>query len=663
MSILETIRSPKDIKNLPAQRLNELAAEIRALLVDVTAKNGGHLASNLGVVELTIALHRVFDSPTDRIIFDVSHQTYVHKLLTGRNGDVFLKIRMDGGCSGFSSPDESEHDAFVAGHAGTALSAALGLAYARDKIGDGTSNIIAVLGDASLSCGLTMEALNNMSATTKRLIIIVNDNKFSIGRSVGAIPLYLNKILRSKIYGATIGVLKKMLGSGKFGTSILRNARRLKRALKSLILPTSYFEYYGLRYFGPVDGHSIAQMEEIFEFCRHSKVPVLVHVKTVKGKGCAAAADFPEKFHGVEPAVALENCEKNADCEKNTASAKDTDYGEILGLQLAKLAECDVRIVGVVSAMARGTGLVHMRNKFPDRCLDVGIAEEHAVTFSAALAKGGMRPICAMYSTFLQRAFDQILHDVCLQNLPVIFCIDRAGISAHDGATHHGIFDISYLRPIPNAVILQPNGAQEFVDALHSALLWNCPTFIRYPKSCGRVVDASALKFSKFLGIGRADELVRGKEVCLIALGPMIDLARAVAAQLKSAGVNAGILNGRFAKPLDESALGKVFEDYEMVATIEDNVLSGGFGSAVLEFYLAAERNSSGVRKNRGTRKILRFGWPDKFIGHGSSIGSIMGKNGLSPSEIAGKIIGALSATEPHSRKISTANAGVGHFL
>jgi 1-deoxy-D-xylulose-5-phosphate synthase len=551
---------------------------------------------------------------------------------------------MDGGYSGFSAPDESEHDAFVGGHAGTALSVALGLAYARDRIG-GSGNVIAILGDASLSCGLTMEALNNLSATTSKLIVIVNDNEFSIGRNVGAIPIYLNKILRSRIYGATIGAIKMMLEKGNFGRSMVRGARRLKMALKSIILPTSYFEYYGLRYLGPIDGHNIAQMEEMFEFCKRSKVPVLVHTKTIKGRGYAEAADFPEKFHGIDPALARSNGGGEEPQKSSALAVGETNYGEILGIELTKLASRDRRIVGVVSAMARGTGLMRLRDTLPKQYVDVGIAEEHAVTFSAALAKGGMRPVCAIYSTFLQRAFDQVLHDVCLQNLPLIFCVDRAGVSARDGATHHGLFDISYLRLIPNAVIVQPHGPQEFVDALHSAFEWNRPTFIRYPKSCGCAVDASSLEFSKFLKIATGEEIARGEKVCLVALGDMVNLARATANELQSCAVNAGIVSGRFAKPLDCALLRKIFENYGTVATIEDNVLSGGFGSAILEFYETEVLEAHGRRRDNSNgnefrcRRILRFGWPDKFIPHGSSTEALRDRHGLSSAAIASEIV------------------------
>ncbi|MDR1528071.1 MAG: 1-deoxy-D-xylulose-5-phosphate synthase [Puniceicoccales bacterium] len=625
MNILDTIHTPQDVKVLNRRQLKELAKEIRRILVDVTAINGGHLASNLGVVELTIALHRVFDSPRDKFIFDVSHQTYVHKLLTGRNDAKFRQIRMSGGYSGFSDPTESEHDAFVAGHAGTALSVALGFAYARDRIDSRRdSHIIAILGDGSLTCGMTLEALNNLATTTKRLIVVVNDNKFSIDKNVGAISIYLNKILISGLYRAISNVIKKMLGNGKFGKAVVRGMRKLKRAIKSIILPTSYFEYYGLRYFGPIDGHDISKLEEILEFCKFTKVPVLVHVKTIKGNGYGNATHFPEKFHGIEPERA---------CNVTIPQSDTISYGEILGKELTKLAQKDKTIIGVVAAMARGTGLSYLRDHCSDQYVDVGIAEEHAVTFSAALAKCGMRPVCAIYSTFLQRAFDQVLHDVCSQNLPVVFCLDRAGLAVHDGMTHHGIFDLSYLRLIPNAAILQPKDVQEFINALHSAFRWYCPIFIRYPKAHDRNVDLNAVEFSQYLPFGKAEKITEGQRVCFLALGNMVDLADEVCQRLKNFGIQGGIVNVIFVKPLDGKILRDIAKNYELVVTLEDNVLMGGFGSAILEFY-----NDNGIKTN-----VLRYGWPDEFIKHGTSSDVLRQEHGLSAANIMDKVLSTLN--------------------
>ncbi|MDR2776858.1 MAG: 1-deoxy-D-xylulose-5-phosphate synthase [Puniceicoccales bacterium] len=625
MNILDTIHTPQDVRVLNRSQLKELAKEIRQTLVNVTAINGGHLASNLGIVELTIALHRVFDSPRDRFIFDVSHQIYTHKLLTGRNDAKFRQIRMSGGYSGFSDPTESEHDAFVAGHAGTALSVALGFAYARDRIGSRKdSHIIAILGDGSLTCGMTLEALNNLVATTKRLIVVVNDNEFSIDKNVGAISVHLNKILISGLYRAVSNTTKKILGDGKFGKAVVRGIRRLKRAIKSIILPTSYFEYYGLRYFGPIDGHDISKLEEILEFCKFAKVPVLIHVKTIKGYGYEDAIHFPEKFHGIEPEQV---------CDAITSQPNTISYGEILGKEVTKLAQKDKTIIGVVAAMARGSGLSYLRDHCPDQYVDVGIAEEHAVTFSAALAKCGMRPVCAIYSTFLQRAFDQVLHDVCSQNLPVVFCLDRAGIALHDGMTHHGIFDLSYLRLIPNVVILQPKDVQEFVNALHSAFQWQCPVFIRYPKSCKQNVNLNTLGFSQHLPFGKSEKIIEGQRVCFLALGNMVDLANEICQKLKTFGIQGAIVNVIFVKPLDKEILRDIAENYELVVTLEDNVLAGGFGSAILEFY-----NDNGMKTN-----VLRYGWPDEFIKHSTSLDALRVKHGLSVANIVEKVLSTLN--------------------
>jgi 1-deoxy-D-xylulose-5-phosphate synthase len=464
-----------------------------------------------------------------------------------------------------------------------------------------------------------MEALNNLATTTNRLIVILNDNDFSIDRNVGALSLYLNRILCSGIYAALKRTVKKMLCHGNFAKAIVRYVRSIKRALKGLILPpTSYFEYYGLRYFGPFDGHSCVQLEEILEFCRDLNTPVLVHVKTTKGKGHGDAIRFPEKFHGLDPS-------KDVD----SGHPRPTTHGEILGNELAKLCRRDGRIVAITAAMGHGTGLIRLKEEFPGQYVDVGIAESHGVTFAAALAKGGMKPICAIYSTFLQRSFDQILHDVCLQNLPVIFCLDRAGVSANDGATHHGLFDLSYLRSIPNAVILQPRNAQAFVDAIHSAMDWNRPTFIRYPKCCGTAVDIHTLEFSGPLPFGRGKILADGKGVCLLAIGDMVDLAWEVRHNLREADIDLAIAEALFVKPLDGELLLALAERYETIVTLEDNVLAGGFGSAILEFY-----------GDRGISvKVLRFGWPDRFIGHGDSRRSLMDSNGLSAAAIAGKIL------------------------
>lgn len=624
MSILDTIQSPRDLQKLSASDLDDVADALRRRIISVVKTNGGHLASNLGVVELTIALHRVFRSPIDKLVFDVSHQTYAHKLLTGRNDFRFDKLRMTDGYSGFSSPSESKHDIFVAGHAGTALSVALGLAYARDSLCQ-DHHVVAILGDASLSCGMTMEALNCVSSTTARLIVIINDNEFSISKNVGAISLYLNEIMRSRLYSAVTRFLKKIIGAGKFGRSVINNVRNIKRAVKGLLLPTSYFEYYGLRYVGPVDGHNISQLEEALQFCKKSTRPVILHVKTTKGKGLQDAVLCPEKYHGVNPVGSI--------------SDLLVDYSNVLGRELVSLAKNDRRIVGVTAAMAHGTGLWRLRDEVPSQFFDVGISEEHAVTFCAAMAKGGMRPICAIYSTFLQRAYDQILHDVCSQNLPVVFCLDRAGIAAHDGMTHHGIFDLSYLRMIPNAVILQPWGINEFINGLHAALSWKRPVFIRYPKSIREDILPVVGKASNDIEFGKSKIVKPGKDVAIITFGSMRPLVNDVINQLQINGVDACVIDGCFIKPLDGDMLSLIHEKYRTIVTVEDNVLSGGFGSAVLEHYSS----------RRITPNILCFGWEDRFVGHGTSSRYLQENNGFSAVKIVKSIMESLQLDVPKS--------------
>ena len=609
--MLSSISSPNDIKSLNDGQLNNLAAEIRQLIVKVVGKNGGHLASNLGVVELTVALHKVFDSPKDKIIFDVSHQCYTHKLLTGRNDRRFLKLRHNGGYSGFLDPDASPHDQFVAGHAGTALSIALGFAYARDRLNE-NSNIVAVLGDASFSCGLTLEALNNIATTTRRLIIVLNDNEFSIDRNVGAIAAYFNELIRSKIYERITDFLKKIIGRGKFGIAILNKVRQFKRLIKGIFLPSSYFEYYGLRYIGPFNGHDIHRLVEVFESCKNLSRPVIVHVKTTKGKGFEKSEKFPEKFHGLDPS------------SSETSRICGSTYGEILGHELVRLGKLDKRIVGITAAMARGTGLSYLREQLPGQFIDVGIAESHAMTLAGALAKSGMRPICAIYSTFAQRSFDQILHDICIQNLPVVLCLDRVGVAAHDGVTHHGLFDLSFLRIIPNIVIVQPHGAQDFINIINSALGWNCPVAIRYAKNCPNSNCAP-----KVINVGQWEVLLEGNDVCLLAAGGMLTAARESRIVLEEKGYSVGIVNARFVKPIDCDLLKKIHKQYRLIVTLEDNVLAGGFGSAVLEFF-----NEIGERPN-----VMRIGWPDKFIKFGDSASLKQGA-GVVADDIVRKISG-----------------------
>ncbi|MDR1255517.1 MAG: 1-deoxy-D-xylulose-5-phosphate synthase [Puniceicoccales bacterium] len=618
-SPLDNIHNPNDLRPLTQGELTALAEDIRRILIEVSYKNGGHLASNLGVVELTMAVHRIFDSPRDKILFDVSHQSYVHKLLTGRNDERFFNIRQTGGYSGFYNPNESEHDMLCVGHAGTALSTALGLCKARNHLNQ-RHKIVVILGDGALACGPTMEALNSIAADVRQLLVILNDNDYSIDRNIGAMATYLNKIILSQLYKRTMRGIGKVLTRNKVGLKLWRICRKLKLALKDLLLPSSLFEHYGMRYIGPVDGHNLAQLEEYLRLCRNADSPILLHVKTTKGKGNPQATANPKSFHRVGPTVA-----------KQGTSMKDA-----LGQTVVELARANKKIIGITAAMASGTGLSHLGDTLPEQCVDVGIAEEHAVTMCAGLAKGGMVPICAIYSTFMQRAFDQIAHDICLQNLHAIFCLDRAGLAANDGPTHHGLFDISYLRCLPNAVIMQPKNSGELCAMLRAALGYTAPVFIRYNSTY--TYDTQVL--GSEVAFGRSEIIKHGEGTCLIALGHFIDIAHQVDGKL---GGRCGIVNARFIKPLDEQMLRDIAVKYGTIATLEDNVLAGGFGSSVAEFYCD---NSISV-------KLVRIGWPDNFIEHGSSEEILRETYSLDPAAIAAKILNYSNFSEAKKPKNS----------
>jgi 1-deoxy-D-xylulose-5-phosphate synthase len=604
-SLLDNIHNPRNLDALSRDELVQLAEEIRNKLIEVTCKNGGHLASNLGMVELTVAIHRIFDSPKDKILFDVSHQSYVHKLLTGRNDERFEKIRQTGGYSGFCNPDESEHDVFCVGHAGIALSTALGLCAARNHLNQ-KHKIVVVLGDGVLACGPTMEALNNITPETRQLTVILNDNDYSIDRNIGAMATYLNKIIVSRLYKSITGSISNALSKSKIGLKFWRMCRKVKLALKDLLLSSSFFEHYGLRYIGPIDGHNLTQVEEYLKLCEGTNYPILLHVKTIKGKGNSQASANPALFHRVGPISS-----------KQTLSMKD-----ILGQTVVNLAKANKKIIGITAAMASGTGLSHLRDVLPEQYVDVGIAEEHAVTLCAGLAKGGMIPICAIYSTFMQRAFDQIVHDICLQNLPAIFCLDRAGLSANDGPTHHGLLDISYLRCLPNATIMQPKNGEELSAMLTAALEYHTPVFIRYNSS----YDYDTHPIGSHIELSRSETIKQGRNICLLALGCCVGIAQQVDDIL---GGNCGIINGRFIKPLDEQMLRDIAAKYDTIVTLEDNVLVGGFGSGAMEFY----------GDNNIEAHVLRIGWPDKFIEHGSSEETLRQIYALDAEAIAKKIL------------------------
>jgi 1-deoxy-D-xylulose-5-phosphate synthase len=619
--LLDTIDQPAAVKALAPEQLPQLAQEIRDEIIAVTAANGGHVGPNLGVVELTIALHRVFDSNIDRFVFDVSHQGYVHKLLTGRGGAAFRKLRQTGGTSGFLSRAESVHDAFGAGHAGTALSAALGMATARD-LSSSNEHVVAVCGDAAFTCGITMEAMNNVTASTKRLIVILNDNEWSIARNVGAVSHCLNRLSTSPTYNKIHHDLGKFITGLPRGQDMRQLWIKWKRETKDFLVSSNLFEKFGLRYLGPIDGHNLDELAKNLEFAKHADVPILLHVLTNKGRGLAAACNAPEKFHGLgafDPATGE---------SRKSAPGTPPAYQEVFGQALVRFARANSKVVGITGAMPAGTGLSALATELPRQFFDVGIAEEHAVLFAAGLATRGIRPVCAIYSTFLQRAYDQIIHDVALQNLPVTFCLDRAGLSPNDGPTHHGLFDLSYLRCIPGVVVMQPKDEDELVDMLHTSLQLNGPAFIRYPRGAGtgvKIKDEPAT-----LPVGRAEVLQEGSNIVIWALGPMLAEAHRIAARLaQEENLSVGIVNARFVKPLDRALLLRQAAVVPLFVTMEDHVIDGGFGSAVLET----------LQEAGGGTAVERIGWPDKFIEHGSSVDGLRAAHGLAPDDIYRRIL------------------------
>src|SRR5215831_7668027 len=593
--LLDSIESPADVKKLSIPELEQLAGEIREELITVLSKTGGHLGPNLGVVELTIAMHYVFHTPEDHFVFDVSHQAYVHKLLTGRRRE-FHTIRTANGLNGFMLRTESPHDCYGAGHAGTALSAALGMAVARDKA-RGTEHVIALAGDAAFTCGITYEALNNISHHTRRLIVVLNDNEWSIDKNVGAIATYLNKIVTNPRFDylhERAGLLMEKVG----GKIVRRMARKAEEAAKSMLWPSVIFEELGLKYYGPVDGHDIATLIKMFEFLKTQDRPVLLHVLTQKGKGFEPALQKQKKFHGLGP----------YDPETGeTAPSGQRTCSEIFADTMVKLANMNARVVAITAAMPNGTALDRFQPIHPEKYFDVGIAEEHAVIFAAGLATKGFKPFCAIYSTFLQRSVDPIVHDVCLQNLPVVFCMDRGGLSGDDGPTHHGLFDISYLRGIPNIVHMVPKDEDEFVDMLFTAMHHQGPVAIRYPRGVGP--GARAKEKPKALPIGKSELLSHREnpQVLIFALGSLVPMGREIAFKLEEEGISAAVINARFAKPIDVRMVEFYGRTVDAIVTMEDHVLEGGFGSAVLE-----RLNDLGLQT-----PVIRMGWPDQFIEHG----------------------------------------------
>lgn len=619
MSILSRIKGPADTQKLSRSELDVLADEIRERIIQVTARNGGHIGPNLGVVELTIALHRVFDSPRDPFVFDVSHQGYVHKLLTGRQGDAFDKIRQSDGLSGFLSRTESEHDSYGAGHAGTALSAALGMAVARDRKGT-DENVVAILGDAAFTCGITLEALNNIDESTKKLIIILNDNEWSIAKNVGSLARYFNEIITNPVYNRIDRDLKSVLKKIPGGQGFINFSDKWKRETKDFFVDSNFFETFGLRYIGPVDGHDLDAVIKNLEFAKSSDRPIIIHLLTQKGKGYEPALASPEKFHGLGPFDVQTG-------ESPPPKNKALNYQDAFGQQLLKFAQADKRILGITAAMPPGTGLSYLRESLPEQFFDVGIAEEHAVLFAAGMAARGLKPVVAIYSTFLQRAYDPIIHDICLQNLPVVFCMDRAGLSPNDGATHHGLFDIAYLRCVPNTIIMQPKDENELADMLWTAIQTPSPTFIRYPRGSG--LGLEPVDKNGVLEIGKAEVLREGKEIQIWALGPWLQDALSLAPELeKELGISVGVVNGRFAKPIDGNLLKQQAQDAKLFVSMEDHARTGGFGTAILEAL-----NETGL-----ATPLERIGYPDVFIEHASSVNDLRKVAGISHNDVHQKI-------------------------
>ena len=618
-TLLEPTPSPADLKLLNFAQMTELAEEIREFLIQTLSKTGGHLGPNLGVVELTLALHTVFNTPDDKLLFDVSHQAYVHKILTGRR-ERFETIRQPGGLNGFMLRTESEHDCYGAGHAGTALSAALGMAVARDLSG-GKEHVIAVAGDAAFTNGISFEALNNIAEQTKRLIVVLNDNEWSIDRNVGAIARYFHRIVTNEHYQHLHDSAKRIIErfGGKTAVSVVRRA---EEAAKGMLWPSILFEEFGLQYFGPLDGHNLPLLVETFKFLKTVDRPVLLHVLTQKGRGFQPALDRQKKFHGLGP----------YDPETgNTKPAGQLTYAEVFANTLVDLAGKDERIVAITAAMPNGTALDLFRPHYPKRYFDVGIAEEHAVVFAAGMATQGYRPVCAIYSTFLQRAFDPIVHDVCLQKLPVVFCMDRAGLSGDDGPTHHGLFDIAYLRGIPEIVLMAPKDEDELADMMKTAVSLPGPSAIRYPR--GAVAGVVRKAEPQAIPVGKAEVLQDGSDVAILGLGPMITLARELAGRLERDGYSAAVINPRFVKPLDREMLELYSRRVAAFVTFEDHVKMGGFGSAVIE---ALEE--MGFAEMGRAVPVVRIGWPDRFIEHGQ-VDGLRAKYGVTVDEAQAQVL------------------------
>jgi len=627
-NMLNQINSPDDLKKLSISQLEILADELRDFILKNVSLSGGHLASSLGTVELTLALHYIFDTPKDKIIWDVGHQTYAHKIITGRR-DKFHTIRSHKGLSGFPNPQESEFDTFITGHASTSISAALGMACARDLNKD-NFRVIAVIGDGSLSGGLAYEALNNIGELKKDMILILNDNKMSISHNVGAMANYLNRLITGDLYNVAKRDVEDFLGKLAIGKKVINFTHKLEGVIKGFIVPGMLFEEMGLRYIGPIDGHNIRTLLDRFQKVKKLKGPILIHIFTKKGKGYKLAEEDPTFFHSAP----------KFEIDEGKPTQEGETYTSVFGKTICKLAEQDNKIVAITAAMAPGTGLVEFSQHFPKRFYDVGIAESHAVTFAAGLASQGLKPVVAIYSTFLQRAFDQIIHDVCLQNLPVRFVLDRSGIVGEDGPTHHGVFDLSYLKMIPNMVIMAPKDERELQDMLKTIVEYNAgPIAVRYPRGRGTGIKLKD-KFD-VIPVGKGELLKDGDDGTIFAIGKTVEFALKASDMLSKERLNLGVVNLRFAKPLDRELILRRANKTEFCFSVEDNTVEGGIGSSIQEIF----------NEINGRKKILHiFGFPDKFIEHGDP-DTLYDKYGLSPRKLSESIKNIIKSSPRVSTK------------
>lgn len=615
--LLDKIEKPEDVKKLSVSELTKLASELRHFIIDRVSQNGGHLAPNLGTVELTLALYSVFNFPQDKLVWDVGHQAYTHKILTGRK-EAFATLRKKGGITGFPNRFESSYDAFGVGHASTSISAALGMAIARDAKGE-HNQVIAVIGDGALTGGESFEALNNAGDLGKKLIVILNDNEMSIDANVGAMSEYLSRIRMAPQYARAKRDMGNLLMSiPHIGGKVYKTASHLKDGVRSALVPGSIFEEMGFHYVGPIDGHNIGLLEEVLQRAKEMEGPILIHIHTIKGKGYIPAEKAPEKFHGV-------GCFDPSTGKSAPKANKAPSYTSVFSQALIELAKDRPDILAITAAMPSGTGLKAFGKAYPKRFFDVGIAEEHAMTLAAGMAAAGMHPVIALYSTFAQRAYDQLIHDVCLQNLPVTLCLDRAGLVGEDGPTHHGVFDLSYLRQMPNMCVMAPKDEEELRHMLATAIDIEGPSAVRYPRGCGLGVELTD-SFEK-LPIGKAEVLQAEGDIAFLAVGTMVEQAKKAAAILAEDGIKAAVVNMRFIKPLDRELLRGYAKSKKLLITAEENMLAGGFGSAVAEF-LADEGLSV---------PLLRFGLPDRFIEQGTR-SELFELCGLQPAEMAEKV-------------------------